>query len=132
MDYSEAVRRYFDRPRKAGDLSGTDGFCVTGSAGRESEGLRIWLAGRIVDNRCVEACFRAYGCPYTIAVAALAAESAEGLVQEDIEFEPLAVARELGLPDEKLACALCAEDALAELRANWGALGKSKDTANQI
>ena len=126
MDYSESVRRYFDQPDKAGDVAGGEGFCVSGSAGRESEGLRIWLAGRIVDNRCVEACFRAYGCPYTIAMAAFAAEQIEGKDQSRLDFAPLKAARELGLPDEKLACALCAEDALTDLKANWRAVLQSK------
>ncbi|NNF51660.1 MAG: hypothetical protein HKN59_04405 [Gammaproteobacteria bacterium] len=125
MDYSETVRHYFDEPGRAGNLKGTAGYCVSGSAGRESEGLRIWLAARIVDDHCVEACFRAYGCPYTIAMAAFAAEKTEGLDQASVGLAPLEAARELGLPDEKLACALCAEDALADLKTNWGAARKS-------
>lgn len=126
MDYSEPVRRYFDAPGRGGDLEGNQGFCLAGSAGRESEGLRIWLGARIVDDKIVEACFRAYGCPYTIALAAFAAEHMEGQEVSSVGIAPLEVASELGLPDEKLNCALCAEDALGDLRANWQALTKSK------
>lgn len=130
MDYSEPVRRYFESPGKAGDLVGGEGFCVAGSAGQESQGLRIWLSARVVDNRVVEACFRAYGCPYTIAMGAYAAERLEGATPEAVAIDPLAAAGELGLPDEKLNCALCAEDALNDLRANWAALEQSKAQAS--
>ncbi len=123
MDYSEPVRKYFEAPRRAGDLAGKAGFCIAGSAGRESEGLRIWLAARIEAGRVAEACFRAYGCPYTIAVADFSAGGLEGKQLGELGIEPLAVASELGLPDEKLNCALCAEDAINDLKANWKALG---------
>ncbi len=126
MEYSESVRRYFDRPTRAGAMAGTEGVCVAGSAGRERDGLRIWLAARIVDNKVAEACFRAYGCPYTIATAALAAEQMEGRDPGSIRFAPLEAAQMLSLPDEKLNCALCAEDAISDLQANWAELVKSK------
>lgn len=126
MDYSDRVSAYFDRARAAGPLAGRHGFCVSGSAGQESEGARIWLAARIVSGRVAEARFRAYGCPCTIALAAWAAEQIEGLAADGLRMDPLDAAAELGLPAEKLGRALCAEDALRDLRANWVALSQSK------
>lgn len=132
MDYSEPVRRYFEEPGNVGDIAGQNGYCVAASAGRESEGMRIWLAARIEGDKVAEACFRAYGCPYTIAVAAYAAEKMEGCTAERLAFEPLEVGARLALPDEKLACALCAEDALHGLKANWQALRQSQASEQKI
>ena len=127
MEYSEPVRRYFECPAGAGALQGRKGLCVAGSAGLESRGLRIWLAARIVDGRVAEARFRAYGCPNTIAVAAWTTEQITGQAAHELGIDPLAAAAELALPAEKLNCALCAEDALDELRSNWAALAQSKN-----
>lgn len=128
MDYSEPVRRYFERSVTAGALIGREGVCVVGSAGRESQGLRIWLAARILDGRVAEARFRAYGCPNTIAVAAWTADEMAGKAADDLSLDPLAVAEHLELPAEKLNCALCAEDALNNLRSNWSQLLQSNDS----
>lgn len=129
MEYPEKVIRYFESAPERVSLVGARGFCVTGSAGRESEGLRLWFAARVVDDRIEDACFRAYGCPYAIATAALVAEQLPGKGKAAHGVKPLEIAGALGLPDEKLNCALCAEDALEDLWANWRALGQSKPVA---
>lgn len=126
MDYSEPVRRYFERPALAGVIEGRRGLCVSGSAGQENQGLRIWLAARIVDGRIAEARFKAYGCPHTIAMAAWTAEQLAGKAVGELEMDPLDAAAQLALPAEKLNCALCAEDALLDLRSNWLALTESE------
>ncbi len=129
MEYPEKVTRYFELAPDAPSLEGRLGFCVAGDAGRESEGLRIWFAVQVHDGQVADACFRAYGCPYAIATAAHIARLLPGRDSEAHAVAPLEIARELGLPDEKLNCALCAEDALGALWANWRALEESNPVA---
>lgn len=126
MEYPEKVRRYFETAPEAAGLEGEQGFCVAGDAGRESEGLRVWFGIRVEAGKVVDACFRAYGCPYAIGTAAHVAGLLRGRDLASNGIDPLAIARELELPAEKVNCALCAEDAVSVLWSNWRGILQSK------
>ena len=112
MQYSEAVRRHFERPANVGPPEWTAD--AQGQAGSVETGLciRFWLSLDGADIR--RAAFAAYGCPHAIAVASwIAGHLAGQRLPEACRLDLPAIAEALGLPAEKWRCVLVAEDALA-------------------
>ncbi len=117
--YPPRVLEHFEHPRRAGSLPDDDPAVGTGFVRGAShddvirlqvrvDGGRIGRIGRIVDAR-----FKAYGCGWTIACASLATDRLVGLtIGEARAIDRLALARELELPDDKLHCAVLAEEAV--------------------
>ncbi|MBD1399725.1 nitrogen fixation protein NifQ [Pelovirga terrestris] len=113
--YSEQILRYADNPHHVGELAGADGIGEVG-LGAEERGARIAVrffiktAGRQVEM----VRFQAFGCGYTIAACAAAAELAENTSMNEV----LRISREAinarlgGLPVDRFYCADLAVEAL--------------------
>jgi hypothetical protein len=130
----EAVWQLFRALQHAGDLSvaATEGggaadegaaageHTLLGDAGHERQGTRVRFALRMAGCRILEARYRAFGCPYTLAACEwlarqlqgrkLGAPAATGLAQA--LGGPLDWARTLQIPAARLGRLLVIEDAL--------------------
>jgi NifU-like protein involved in Fe-S cluster formation len=127
---SEEVWALFRALNHAGDPgdSGSAGAAagvahwLCGEAGSEQDGTRVRFALRIEGRRVLEARYRTYGCPHTLAACEwlaaglggceLATLSPAGLAQ--LLGGPLDWARRLAVPAAKLGRLLVVEDALRE------------------
>jgi len=113
--YTETIRRYAMDDRYTGELPHPDGVGEVG-LGAEEAGTRLavrfslQLAGRVVDS----VRFQVFGCGFTIAACAAAAELAEGRPLAEVrDCSPAMIDRLLGgLPDERSYCAELASEAL--------------------
>jgi NifU-like protein involved in Fe-S cluster formation len=114
MEYSPAVVRHFDAPKRARELpSGTPGL-VSGEA--EDRTLHVWARFelQVEDDVVRTAAFQAYGCPHTIAAASVVADWLEGrTVEVARSLDVRALCAELEVPVEKLGKLLRIEDAVA-------------------
>jgi len=109
-----AVRARFTSLDRAGALPpGEVGECRVGEAGSEQVGTRVRFELRLARGRISAARFRAYGCPWTLAVCDWVAEQLEqrGL-PEPPPGGPEGWAAALGVPLERLGRLLVIEDAL--------------------
>ncbi len=111
--YSQLVRELFERLPHAGDLGPGPGTAVHGEAMALDRGAWVRFDARIEDGRVVDCSFRAWGCPHTLAAAALIASRLQGEgIGSEAAFDALRLAGELGAPAEKLGRLLVVEDAL--------------------
>jgi NifU-like protein involved in Fe-S cluster formation len=86
---------------------------VHGEAGREELGTRVRFDLCLTQERLVEARYRAYGCPHTLATCEWLARSLEGARLDRLAIgTPLDWAQRLGVPAAKLGRLLVIEDAL--------------------
>jgi len=109
------ARRYFLAPARQPEFP--DGSppagILQGSAGRESEGTRVFFELKIHDGIVKSARFSAYGCPHTVAVAAWLCETLEGApLNGVVPGTPADWAAKFAVPAEKLGRLLVVEDAL--------------------
>ncbi len=113
--YTEQILRYANNPDRVGELAGADGIGEVG-LGKEERGSRIAARFFIkTARRQVELVrFQAFGCGYTIAACAAAAELAENAsINEVLRLSREAIdARLGGLPVDRLYCADLAAEAL--------------------
>jgi len=110
--YSPRVRALFDALPRSGALP-PGGLTIAGESVAVDRGAWVRFEARLEGGRIVDCRFRAWGCPHTLAAAALAAgELAEGRV-------PAArwLSRELGAPAGKMGRLLVVEDAMQSLLA---------------
>jgi NifU-like protein involved in Fe-S cluster formation len=113
MDYSAEVRRRFAAALAASESRGDSEFRVV-SGEAEDRSLAVWAKAvlGISNGRIAAAAFEVYGCPDTIAAAHLAAERLRGVEVSRISgIDAQGLARELGIPREKLGKLLRLEDA---------------------
>jgi len=114
--YSSEVLARLREPRNLGSLPREDPDVGTGEAREEGTGRLVRVQLRVDSVGVVrEACFKAFGCPATIASASLVAERASGVplaALPAVTGEELAQALRLG-PERRVA----AETALAALQA---------------
>ncbi len=123
--YGPLVRRLFADPPGAGRLEGPD--VRHGRAGdRVRDGAEVAFSLRVRDGVVAEARFQAFGCPHTIAAAALVAAGLPGEALAAVDCDPHALARRLDVPAEKLGRLLIVEDALA------ACLGRDGDAARVL
>lgn len=109
--YSPLVQQLFDRPERAGRLTGPG--VRTGTAGSMERGVWVEFSIRVDGERVADARFRAYGCPHTIAAASWVAQDVVGRpLEEAAALDPLALGERLEAPAEKLGNLLVVEDAL--------------------
>lgn len=87
---------------------------LSGEAGRERLGTRVRFMLRIDEQRVLEARYRAYGCPHTLATCEWLARQLEGQRLEPglSPGTPLDWAARLGVPPDRLGRLLVVEDAL--------------------
>lgn len=110
--YSTRVRALFDALPRAGALP-PGGVTIAGEAVALDRGAWVRFEARLEAGRIADCRFRAWGCPHTLAAAALAAgELAEGRVR-DARW----LSRELDAPAGKMGRLLVVEDAMQSLLA---------------
>jgi NifU-like protein involved in Fe-S cluster formation len=118
--YSERVWEYFRRTPRAGCFAAGTPSVVTASARTPASGAVIELALQVRGDTVLEARFRAFGCPTTIAVGAYLAESAAGAMRCALAgFNASHIRGALEIPDERAHCALVGEDVLKEVLVRW-------------
>lgn len=93
---------------------------VVGEAGGPGQEVWVRLRLSVQDGLVKSALFKAYGCPHTLAVAALVAERLRGRGRADLApGTPAEWADALAVPVEKLGRLLVVEDALADCARHW-------------
>jgi NifU-like protein involved in Fe-S cluster formation len=114
MEYSPAVVRHFDAPKRARELPpGTPGL-VSGEA--EDRTLHVWVRFQmqLSDGVVRAAAFRAFGCPHTVAAASVVADWLDGRpVEAARALDVRDLCAEFEVPVEKLGKLLRIEDAVA-------------------
>ncbi|HET8691426.1 MAG TPA: iron-sulfur cluster assembly scaffold protein [Steroidobacteraceae bacterium] len=114
--YSPRVLELFEALPRSGDLP-PGGQVVHGEALALDRGAWVRFEARIEQGHIADCRFRAWGCPHTLAAAALAAERlATGGELPDAR----GLARELEAPAEKLGRFLVVEDAIQALMSEMG------------
>ncbi len=121
--YSSLVLELFERLPHAGDLAAGPGVVVHGEAMALDRGAWVRYEARIEAGRVADCAFRAWGCPHTLAAAALVACRMQGEgIAAPAAFDAQSLAAELGAPPEKLGRLLVVEDARAGMLAQAHAL----------
>lgn len=121
--YSPLVLDLFERLPHAGDLAAGPGVVVHGEAVALDSGAWVRYEARIEAGRVTECAFRAWGCPHTLAAAALIACRLQGeAIAAPVAFDAQGLVAELGAPPEKLGRLLAVEDARAGMLASALAL----------
>lgn len=114
--YSPQVRELFATLPGGGALAPGEGIAVHGEAAALDRGAWVRFEARVANGRIVDSAFRAWGCPHTLAAAALVARALRGAPAAGAS--PVAVrelAHEIGAPPEKLGRLLVVLDAEAAL-----------------
>ncbi len=118
MRYSPRVLELFAELPGAGSLPAGNGEIVAGEAVALDRGAWVRFEARLEGGRIADCRFRAWGCPYTLAAAALVtAELRAGPEARSQVIDASRLARELGAPAEKMGRFLVVEDALRSLLA---------------
>lgn len=116
--YSPRVRELFATLPGGGALAPGAGTPVHGEAAALDRGAWVRFEARVAHGRVLDIAFRAWGCPHTLAAAALVAQALRGAAVA--AGSPAAVrelAHEIGAPTEKLGRLLVVLDAEAALLA---------------
>ena len=112
MDANALLLDHFDHPRGAGTFAGADGV-LRGAAGSEHHGAVIRIELRRDGETVVDARFKAWGCPATIACASLVTEWLRGRTLADARAVDVRdLVAPLELPVDRLYAPLLVEDAL--------------------
>jgi NifU-like protein involved in Fe-S cluster formation len=123
LAYSGRVLDLFRTLPGAGSLAAGEGSVVSGEAIALDRGAWVRFEARIEGGRVADCAFRAFGCPHTLAAAALVAESLRARPAGDTAaVDAASLARELDAPPEKMGRLLVVEDALKALIRRAGAL----------
>ncbi|TLM65891.1 MAG: hydrogenase [Deltaproteobacteria bacterium] len=124
--YTDTIRRWAADDRRAGPLADADGTGEVGlGAGEAGTRLAVRFALRLRGDRAETVRYQVFGCGFTIAACAAAAELAEGHTLAEIAvIAPPSVAAALGgLPAER---GYCADLAVAALQAAVESAGSSR------
>jgi NifU-like protein involved in Fe-S cluster formation len=118
--YSPRVRALFAELPGAGALAAGPGV-VAGEAIALDRGAWVRFEARVEGGRVADCRFRAWGCPHTLAAAALAAEEVRAAADRaSAPPDARRLARELDVPAEKMGRLLVVEDALRALFSGLG------------
>ncbi len=111
--YAPEIWRLFQRAPNAGSFADDVQGVVSAEAGTPAARSVLRLALRFDGDRVVDARFRAYGCPASIAVGAYIAGWAQGRNPQELSLLKAADLRAaLEIPEDRAHCALLGEDAL--------------------
>lgn len=110
--YSPRVRALFEGLPRAGTLP-PGGPAIAGEAAALHCGAWVRFEARVDRGRIADCRFQAWGCPHTLAAAALVAEELAAGRRPDARW----LARELGAPASKMGRLLVVEDAMQSLLA---------------
>jgi NifU-like protein involved in Fe-S cluster formation len=120
VEYSPAVTERFDRPLNLGSPDGEPARRISGEAGSVEQGTWVVFEARVEANQLAKLCFRAYGCPHTIAACSRVAEKLSGAaLGELVNFAPGELIEELDIPVEKAGKILILQDALRDCFEDW-------------
>jgi nitrogen fixation NifU-like protein len=117
MNYPEAVREHYQRPRNVGALDKNDSNVGTGQVGAVERGVLIRLQVRLNPESDVieDTRFRTFGCGWAIASCSRATEWMKGKTAEAALANTVKIViQEMSLPPEKEYCAALVAEALAE------------------
>ncbi len=118
LRYSPRVLELFRKLPGAGTLPAGAGTVVAGEAVALDRGAWVRFEARLEAGRVAECRFRAFGCPHTLAAAALVASKLANAAAADAPaVDARLIARELDVPAEKLGRLLVVEDAIHALLA---------------
>ncbi|HEX9139412.1 MAG TPA: iron-sulfur cluster assembly scaffold protein [Steroidobacteraceae bacterium] len=118
------VQQRFDRPAHAGVFPADTHGVIEGRAGNPALGTQVWFQWRVADGAVAEARFRAFGCPYTLAVCDfIAAGLNGGQPPQPWQGDPHSWAAALSVPPERLGRLLIIEDALRDAFRGWPGSG---------
>jgi NifU-like protein involved in Fe-S cluster formation len=118
LRYSPRVLELFRKLPGAGALPAGAGEVVAGEAIALDRGAWVRFEARLEAGRVADCRFRAFGCPHTLAAAALAASRLVGTIASDASpIDARLLARELDVPAEKLGRLLVVADAIHALLA---------------
>lgn len=113
--YTDTIRRYAADDRYCGEMSDADGTgevgLGTGQAGRQ---IAVRFALQVRDGRIADLRYQVFGCGYSMAACAAAAELAVGAsLDHALSIDAPAIEAQLaGLPEERRYCAELAARAL--------------------
>lgn len=113
--YTDTIRKYASNEIHVGQLRNPDGTGEVGLNGEETgRRLAVRFTLKVADNQVQKIRFQVFGCGYTIAACAAAAELSEGRSLQDIrEYTSGLIDKQLGgLPKERDYCAKLANQAL--------------------
>jgi len=113
--YTDTIRRYATDTRRAGTLEHADGTGEVGLGAEEAgKRLAVRFTLRVANGRAQAVRFQVFGCGFTIAACAAAAELAEGRTLAEVAAIDAAAVDALlaGLPAERSYCAELAAEAL--------------------
>jgi NifU-like protein involved in Fe-S cluster formation len=114
MEYSSAVVRNFEAPRRVSELPADEPGWVVGEGEDRAQNVWVRFQLRVHDGIVRSARFQVFGCPHTIAAASLAADWLEGRAVEDARrLDLLALCAPLEVPTVKRGKLLRIEDAIA-------------------
>jgi NifU-like protein involved in Fe-S cluster formation len=118
LRYSPRVLELFRKLPGAGALPAGAGTVVAGEAVALDRGAWVRFEARLEAGRVADCRFRAFGCPHTLAAAALAASKLVTAAPADTSpVDARLLAQELDVPAEKLGRLLVVEDAIHALLA---------------
>lgn len=116
MHYSALVQDLFGRLPRSGSLGPGSGQVVHGESVALDRGAWVRFEARVEDGCVTDCVFRAWGCPHTLAAAALVAARTPGRqVDADPVLDAQRLAAELEAPPAKLGRLLVVEDALVAM-----------------
>lgn len=105
-------RRFVETPQAGRFAAGTPGVC-SGRAGTPAARSVLEIQLRFEGDRVVDARFRAYGCPSSIAVGSWIAEWSLGRRRAELAgLDTRQLRAALEIPEDRAHCALMGEDAL--------------------
>jgi len=125
--YTDTIRRYALDDRYVGTLDAADGTGEVGlDAGEAGKRLAVRFALRLRDGKVCTVRFQVFGCGFTVAACAAAAELVDGQPLERItQLTPQQIDTHLGgLPSERDYCAQLALDALQAAASSTGKGGE--------
>jgi NifU-like protein involved in Fe-S cluster formation len=118
--YSGPVWDYFQRTPRAGRFAADTPSVFTALAHSPASSAVIELTLQVQGNAVVDARFRAFGCPTTIAVGAYLAEQLSGATRSTLGgLNARHIRSALEIPDARAHCALVGEDVLKEILVRW-------------
>jgi len=115
IGYTETIRKYAADDSYVGQLDNPDGTGEVGLARQElGKRLAVRFTLNIDENLIKEIRFQVFGCGFTVAACAAAAELAQGQTVEDVQRVGTEAIRQKlgGLPEERSYCAELASQAL--------------------
>lgn len=105
MNYSNIIIEYFDNASKYGTIDDINALTATAVGALPNNYFKLWVL--IADNIIVDSKYQAYGCPYLIALGEYLGAAIHGVeVQDLLQYDYLALANKLELPQAKYYCAI--------------------------